>query len=154
LRLQVVGFYVSAKPVGNQQELEIYPFGLSLTNQTTKHLVDGKIVDAEVEDLDSDGFPEVLVYTESPDKKGNVIGISVNNEKTVSYITFSSINENQEIRKGYKGEDEFTVIETSLAWQFPVFENGIKSGKTQQIQYKIESNWKIKEFVIKNITEF
>lgn len=154
MRLQNVGFNVSAKPVGNRQEMEIYPFGLSLTNQTIKQLVEGKIADAEVEDLDSDGFPEVLVYVESADKKGNVMGISVIDEKTINRIIFPALNENPKISTGYNGEDEFTIIETSLARQFPVFENGIRSDKIRQVQYKLESVGKTKQFVVKNITEF
>lgn len=154
LRLQNVGFNVSSKPVGNHQELEIYPFGLSLANQSLTEFFEGKIMDAEVEDLNSDGFPEVVVFIQSPNKKGDVIGISVNNENTVSRIDFPPTDENPEINVGYNGEDEFSVVETNLVRRFSLFENGQKTGKIRQIQYKLETDGKMQRFVIKNITEY
>lgn len=153
LRLQDVGFNVSSLPDGSLQKLEIYPFGLSLTNQTFTKIFEGKVMDAEIEDLNSDGFPEVLVYVESPDNKGSVIGISVINENTLRQIIFPDIENEPKVRLGYKGEDEFSIVETSLVRRFPLFENGEKTGKIRQIQYKMVVNGKTRSFNIKNVSE-
>ena len=118
------------------------------------------IIDAEIEDLNSDGSPEILIYTISAGSGsyGNVIGYSVNNGKSVSQIYFPEITENKEASSGYMGHDEFAIIETSLARRFPVYKDGDTNnnptGGTRQIEYKLKDGEASRLFVINKISDY
>ena len=122
--------------------------------------MDGQVVDAEIEDLNSDGFPEILIYTTSAGSGsyGNVIGYSVNNGKSISQIYFPEISENKEASSGYMGHDEFAIIETTLARRFPVYKDGDTNnnptGGTRQIDYKLKDGETSRQFVIAKISEY
>jgi hypothetical protein len=60
-----ISFKISTKKEENDTRLTIVPSGLSITNEAVTHKIDGTITGAEIEDLNSDGFPEVLIYTTS-----------------------------------------------------------------------------------------
>ncbi len=155
LRLQGIGFTVSAKPKDGKVELEIYPFGLKLDNQTIKQIIDGTVTDAEVEDLNADGFPEVVVYIQTGEnKKGNVYAASVLAGKSMVQISFPQVSDNPKLNKGYNGFDEFTLIENYLSQRFPIFENGNKTGKFRQIEYTLQKGENMPKFVAKNVNEF
>lgn len=155
LRLQNIGFNITTKPKDGKVELEIYPFGLKLSDQSLKQFIEGSVTDAEVEDMNSDGFPEVLVYTQTGEnRKGDVIGTSVLKGNSMVQIYFPPVSDDSKINKGYNGFDEFTIIENSLSQRFPVFENGNRTGKIRQIQYKLEKGENLPKLVVKNVTEF
>ena len=147
LFLQNIGFDISTKGGGSIQQLTIQPFGLKLDN-------------AEIEDLNSDGFPEVLIYTVSAGSGsyGNVIGYSVNNGKSISQIYFPPISDNSEASKGYMGHDEFTIVETNLVQRFRIYKeddsNSNPTGDWRQIQYKLVNGEASRKFVIDKIDEY
>ena len=154
LTLQDVGFNITAKPKDGKTELEIFPFGLKLDKQTLTQTIDGVVIDAEVEDLDADGSPEVVVYTQSgQDKKGNVIACSVLKKNSMILCYFPSVEENDKIKTGYNGNDQFSLIERNLVQRFPVYANGKESGKTRQVSYTLEKGESTKVFKVKNVTE-
>jgi len=155
LSLQNLSFSVTSTPKNGKVELEIFPIGLKLDNQTIKYTIDGTVVDAEVEDLNGDGFPEVVVFTQSGEnKKGNVYAASVLGGKSMVQINFPPFSDNPKINKGYNGFDEFTLIENYLSQRFPLFENGNKTGKFRQIEYSLQKGENMPVFVVKNITEY
>lgn len=51
--------------VAKNHDLMIQPGGLQKNNQVVYHDIEGTVTNAEIGDLDADGFPEVLVYTNS-----------------------------------------------------------------------------------------
>jgi len=155
LNLQDIGFNVTAKPKDGKVEVEIYPFGLKLDKQTITQVIDGNVIDAEVEDLDADGSPEVVIYTQSgSDKKGNVIACSVLKKNSMILCYFPPVEENDKIKTGYKGNDKFTLIERNLAQQFPVFVDGKDSGKKRQVSYTLEKGENTKVFKVKDVKDF
>ena len=143
-----------------ETELTVTPYGLEIDNSAVTQTIDGNVVDVEIEDLNSDGSPEVLIYTKSDGSGsyGNVIGFSVNNKKSMSQIYFPPITDNKELSKGYMGHDEFTIIETTLAQRFPIYKesdsNANPTGGTRQITYKLVDGEASRKFVVKNSTEF
>jgi hypothetical protein len=118
--------------------------------------IEGTVINAEIEDMNADGFPEVLIYTRNPEDhdKGTVIGFSVNNGKSISQIYFPPVEDNPDANAGYLGEDEFTIVETTLAHRFPVYENGTPTGTTRQIQYKLEDGEASRRFRVDKIVEY
>lgn len=159
LTLQNISFDISTKKVKYGQVLTIKPFGLSVDNKKVELAIDGIVTGAEIEDLNSDGFPEVLVYTQSAGSGsyGDVIGYSVNKGKSISRISFPKISENKNANKGYRGHDEFSVLETTLAHRFPVYAEGNTNaqatGKIRQIEYQLKDGEASRFFVVKKITE-
>lgn len=160
LSLQNISFEITATGEGSISQLTIQPQGLELDNRAINLEVLGQVSNAEIEDLNSDGFPEVLIYTTSAGSGsyGNVIGYSVNNGKSISQISFPEISENPEASKGYMGHDEFAIVETTLVRRFPIYAEGDTnskpSGKTRQIQYKLKDGEASRVFVISDILEY
>jgi len=160
LTLQNISFDIKTTGEGSIRELTIQPKGLEIDNQKITLELDGQVINAEIEDLNSDGFPEILIYTISAGSGsyGNVIGYSVNNGKSISQIYFPEISENKEASTGYMGHDEFVVVETSLVRKFPIYKNedtnNHPTGGTRQIQYKLKDGETSRTFVVVNVTYF
>jgi hypothetical protein len=160
LFLQNIGFDIKTTGKGSTQQLTIQPFGLKIDNSKISMEVDGSVTGAEIEDLNADGFPEVLIYTVSAGSGsyGNVIGYSVNNGKSISQIYFPPLTENKEASKGYMGHDEFAIVENSLVQRFKTYNTGdansTPTGNIRQIQYKLKDGEASRKFVAVNTTEF
>ena len=160
LTLQNISFDIETTGEGSMSQLSIQPKGLETDNQEITLEVDGQVLNAEIEDLNSDGFPEILIYTVSAGSGsyGNVIGYSVNNGKSVSQIYFPEISENEKASRGYMGHDEFAIVETTLVRRFPIYKpgdtNSNPTGGTRQLQYKLEDGESSRLFVLDNISEY
>ncbi len=158
LTLQNITFDIKTSGEGSMSQLSIQPKGLEIDNQNRVLEIDGQVVNAEIKDLNSDGFPELLIYTISTGSGsyGNVIAYSVNNGKSISQIYFPELSENTEASIGYMGHDEFAIIATSLARKFPIYKDGDTNnnptGGTRQIQYKLKNGEASRLFVIDKIT--
>lgn len=138
-------------------KLTIRPMGLEIDNTPADHTVNGKAYDAELEDINSDGFPEVLVYLRDSKGYGSVIGYSVNNGKSMSDIYFQGISQRKDLQKGYRGKDEFGIVETTFVQRFPIYnEKGStsKTSKTRQIQYKLKDGEASRYFAIDKVVEY
>jgi len=141
--------------------LTIEPVGLSVDNQPVSHEIEGTVINAEVGDLNVDGFPEVLVYIQSvgSGSYGSVIGYSVNNGKSMSQIApLPEVTENEKTKTGYMGHDEFAIVENNLIQRFPVYKpddiNAKPTGGTRQIQYKLKDGEALRKFVVDRIVEY
>ncbi|KAB1071093.1 hypothetical protein F6U93_01505 [Tamlana haliotis] len=160
LSLQDITFDIKTTGEGSIQQLSIQPKGLELDNQEIVLEIDGEVINAEIEDLNSDGFPEILIYTISAGSGGygDVIGYSANNGKSLSQIYFPEISENKEAGIGYMGHDEFAIIETTLVRRFPIYKDGDTNnnptGGTRQIEYKLKDGEASRLFVINKISEY
>lgn len=160
LNFQNIGFDISTTGNGSLQQLSIKPYGLELDNSEILTEIEGSVVNAEIEDLNSDGFPEVLIYTVSAGSGsyGNVIGYSVNNGKSISQIYFPPIADNQEANKGYMGHDEFAIVETNLIQRFQTYNeddtNNNPTGMIRQLQYKLKDGEASRKFVLDKIVEY
>lgn len=160
LNLQNIGFDVSTSGKGSIQQLTIQPFGLKIDNQKVTKEIEGYVYNAEIEDLNSDGFPELLIYTSSAGSGsyGNVIGYSVNAGKSISEINFPPISNNPKANKGYMGHDEFAIVETSLVQRFKTYKEGDANsnptGNIRQIHYKLKDGEASRKFVIDKIIEY
>lgn len=160
LSLQNISFEIKASGQGSLGELHIQPAGLSITNRELIHDLDGRVLKAEIEDLNADSYPEILIYIQSAGSGsyGTVIAYSVNNGKSVSQIAFHDISQNPEAGLGYMGHDEFSLIESSLAHRFPIYNagdtNANPTGGLRQITYKLLDGEASRIFVIEKITDY
>jgi hypothetical protein len=143
------------------KELTIQPVGLTIDNQIVSHKIEGVVMNAEVGDLNIDGYPEVLVYIQSAGSGsyGSVIGYSVNNGKSMSMIAdLPPVVENAEAGSGYMGHDEFAIVESALVQRFPIYlpgdSNAKPTGGTRQIQYKLKEGEALRQFIVDQIVEY
>jgi hypothetical protein len=143
------------------KELTIQPVGLSVDNSVSEHQIEGTVVNAEVGDLNIDGFPELMIYLQSDGSGsyGSVIGYSVNNGKSMSMIaSLPPVAENPEASNGYMGHDEFAIVESSLIQRFPIYKSGDTNAKptggTRQVQYKLKDGETMRKFVVDAIVEY
>jgi hypothetical protein len=143
--LQGVSFRVS----GGDGQVTIEPTGLEIDNSVVVRAAQGAITGAEAADLDADSSPEIYVYLRAgEDERGEMVAYAANRKKSLSEIYLPPIQENVEASKGYRGHDEFAVVELTLVRRFPVFEEldgqWTETGTTRQLQYKLapgEAGW-------------
>ena len=152
-------FEISTTGEGSLRQLTIQPKGLEKDNQPIVLEIDGQAVNAEIADLNEDGFPEVLVYTTSAGSGsyGKVIGYSVNNGKSISEIGFTDLSESEQANTGYMGHDSFAVVENVLIRTFPIYitedTNNNPTGGTRKIQYRLRNGEASRVFVLDKVID-
>ena len=160
LHLQDLNFTVSTMKEGYDRELSIYVYGSEVKNNTTHtEPINGYIYDAEVNDLNADGIPELLIYTvaEGTGRFGNVVGYSVDKAGKMTAIEFPDVNENSKLSPGYGGHDEFSLVENTLMQRFPIYKEGdanaMPTGGTRQVAYKMVKSKKGYAFEVAEIKD-
>lgn len=148
--LQGIGFRLNSANIGPRSELTLTPRGLSIDNTPVVRAVDGQIVRAEVADLNADGSPEIYIYIASADRsaRGSLVAYSANRRKSLSDVYLPSDLQALSRVDGYRGHDEFAVVENTLVRRFPVYKesdaDGAPTGGMRQFQYKLkkgEASW-------------
>lgn len=161
LNLQDIGFNISSIKKEGKNTLTIFTYGLKEREFNESFTIDGEeVINAEVEDLNADGSPELFIFTQSAGSGsyGNVYAFSVNNKKSMSQVYFTPTAENKTINKGYMGHDEFTLIENRLAQRFPIYKDGDTNanptGGTRQISYKLVDGEASRLLKVDKVTEY
>ncbi|MBL1410474.1 hypothetical protein [Sphingobacterium faecale] len=144
LKFNGISFSIRSKNDGDKELLMITPTGLSIDNDIHSHDITGQtVLDAQIGDMNGDGYPEVLVYTQShgSGSYGNIIGYSVNKGKSLSQIYFSPVADNPKISTGYLGHDSFNLTGTYLTQKFPLYQEGDTNanptGKRREVLYEL-----------------
>ncbi len=103
----------------------ISPIGFDKDMREFSFEIKGRIAKAEVDDINRDGYPDLViyVYTQGLDStiRGNVIAISSEKNESVAPIIFPDIFDDPKLRVGYRGGDEFFLMEGVLVRRFPVY---------------------------------
>jgi hypothetical protein len=150
LSLQEISFHVQCPNAGSVNTLKITADGLEGSNAPIEQEIDGTVSNAEVADLNADGFPELYVHVVSAGSGGygTLVAYASNSNKSLTSIYLPELSDDKKNSKGYMGHDEFAVVENVLARRFPVYKEGDSNAKptggTRQIQYKLkagEAGW-------------
>jgi hypothetical protein len=148
-----VRFHVASATEGSVSRLTITPSGLESDNSPMTQEIDGTVTGAEVADLNVDQSPEIYVYVRSAgaDARGSVVAYAANRRKSLSQVYLPPVTENPEAAGGYRGHDDFAVIENTFVQRFPVYAdtgaNATPPKATRQLQYKLkqgEAGWVLK----------
>lgn len=146
--LQGITFQVFSPNPRSGNRLTVTPAGLEADNTPIEMDVTGIITRSEVADINADGSPEVYVYGFDGTSQ-TVLAWSANKKKSLSPISMPDLDAAQS--KGYRGGDEYAVVEGILGRRFPVYPDdrpGSKpTAKVRQIQYKLhpgEAGWVLK----------
>lgn len=134
--------------------LTITPSGLASDNAPLTKNFTGTIKNAEISDINGDNAPEVFVYfSEGENKIGSVAAYSSNAGKSMSEVSFPEMDVKS--KEGYKGQDEFAMVENSFIQRFPLFDaQGNKTGKIRQIQYKLKDGEAMRALVVDKVVEY
>lgn len=148
ITLQDITFNISSPNTATDNTLTVTPAGLSSDNSPQKTDLPAKVTGAEVADLNADGFPEIYIYTQDDRNRAGLIAWSSNKNKSISQISLPDLGD---AAKGYRGGDEFAVMEGILARRFPIYPQDNTqtepTGKIRQLQYKLhpgEASWLLK----------
>ncbi|MFT3901596.1 MAG: hypothetical protein QM727_00320 [Niabella sp.] len=159
LQWQGITAKVSVVKDGEGNVLSIsFPAGLSANNGVQDIEIDGTATNAEIGDLNDDGSPEVLVFTQSEGSGsyGNVYGVSVSDKKSVSVFHFPATADDAKISKGYMGHDKFSIEKNRLVQEFPVYKDGDinakPTGGTRKIVYKLVDGDAGRAFEVDKVT--
>ncbi|MEI8098100.1 MAG: hypothetical protein WCG74_04660 [Sediminibacterium sp.] len=135
--------YCNNKSV-DKNNITITPVGFESGSREISFEVKGKVAKAEVDDLNNDGFPDMVIYlyTGVGNLFGNVIGIMSNSNTDMRPVIFPDIMDDPKLKIGYKGYDEFYLVEGSLMRKFPIYQTidstqSVPSGSVRQIQYRV-----------------
>jgi hypothetical protein len=150
LELQGVTFTVVSPNEASANTVTVSTTGLEIDNSAWSQEVDGTVTGAEVADLNADGSPEVYIYVQSSgaDAKGSVIAYVANNRKSLSMAFVPPLSETPGAADGYRGQDEFAVLEGVLGRRFPIHDEACApTGRIRQLQYTLnagEAGWILK----------
>jgi len=151
LSLQGVTYTVEAKGEGSMQQLTVLARRNGKPFATVKEEIEGRVIGAEVEDLNSDGQPDLFVYVQSAGSGsfGSVRAWTSSRAGSLLPIHMQEMGPRE--ASGYMGHDQYAVVETSLVRRFPVYRpgdsNSRPTGGTRQVSYKLvpgEAMWQLK----------
>jgi hypothetical protein len=145
--LEGISFQVFSPNRKTGNSLTVTPSGLENDNRPITLDVPGIITNCEVADINADASPELYVYVFNGSGTSLYAWCS-NKKKSLSQITLAELGDSA---KGYRGGDEYSVVEGIIARRFPIYPSepaeAKPTGKTRQIQYKLhagEAGWVLK----------
>ena len=150
LEWQGVTFNVVSSNAAVSNTVTVSTTGLEIDNSAWSQQVDGVVTGSEVADLNVDGSPEVYVYVRSTgaDAKGSVVAYVANDRKSLSMAFMAPLSDTPGATEGYRGQDEFAVLEGVLGRRFPMHdESGAPTARMRQLQYVLkagEAGWLLK----------
>jgi hypothetical protein len=147
MKLGKTGFRVTCRnrDIKNNQ-LSIRPIGFeSPANENMNLPVRGRVSAVQVDDLNGDGDADLVlfIYTDSAAIHGTVIALVSDGTKSLLPCALPDPALDGKINAGYKGYDQFTLLEGTLLLKFPVFRPDDKdkpTGGHRVIQYTFVRN--------------
>ncbi len=155
LKIGKVGFKIFClNKSPDRNSLTIRPIGFKSEAREASLEIKARVLSAEIDDLNNDGFPEIVIFILEPKGNKSLFCISSKENERMEPIFFPDITDDMRLSKGYRGKDEFKLVEGVLFRKFPIFESdtAIKqpSNKVRQILYRVisgeQGSWKFKSF--------
>jgi hypothetical protein len=144
MKLGNVGFKLVCNNKNDDKNyVTVSPIGFSSGARDVSFEVKGRIRKAEVDDLNNDLYPDLVIYIylNGTDEKGTVVGVSSVKNESFAGIGFPDIVDDPKLRTGYKGFDSFTLMEGTLMRRFPIYTadsvGAQRTGMYRQIQYRV-----------------
>ena len=126
-----------------ENPIAIRPVGMETDVRPLDFPLKGRLYATQVDDLNSDGYPDLLlyIYTDSNAIHGTVYCLLSEANKSLVPCYLPDISYDPKVNKGYKGYDKFTLLEGTLLQQFPVYnpddEKEKPTGGTRTLMYQV-----------------
>jgi len=145
MKVGKAGFRINCYNKSSEKNpITIYPVGFESEARDFSFELKGVLLGTEVDDLNKDGFPDLLLYVASSDSlnKSSVIAISSQENTSVAPIVFPDILDDPRLRDGYKGADKYMLLEGVLMRTYPLYEkdaSGVQqpTGKMRRLMYRV-----------------
>jgi len=143
MKIGKVGYrVVCTNRYAEKNSMTITPVGFEKDARDVTAEIKGRVNKAEVDDLNGDGFPDLVIYVlnSGVKNKSTVFGISSEKNEGFRPVFFPDIVDDPKVRDGYDGHDEYSLIEGKLMRRFPLYNttdtaNVKPLGMIRQIQY-------------------
>ena len=162
LKIGKVGFRVSCTNKSlSQNSLNIKPIGFKSEAREVNLELKARVISAEIDDLNQDGFADLIIYILESSGKTNLFCVSSKNDEMMQPIYFPDISNDFKLNKGYRGGDEYKLVEGILFRKFPIYDADttikVPTKKVRQIMYRVvegeRGTWKFKAFKNFDITK-
>lgn len=147
LKIGKAGYRVDCKNKNAIQNLlSIKPIGFDNEAKEMSFMIRGRVARAEIDDLNNDGFPDLVLYlyTDTSGIFGTVYAFISEGNKSITPCELPDIMLNGKVNTGYKGHDQFSLLESYLQQKFPIYKTGDDkdkpSGGTRVILYQMGRN--------------
>jgi hypothetical protein len=147
LKIGKVGYRVDCKNKNAiQNQLSIKPIGFDNEAKEMSFMIRGRVAKAEIDDLNNDGFPDLVLYlyTDTSGIFGTVYAFLSEANKSITPCELPDIMLNGKVNTGYKGHDQFSLLESYLQQKFPIYKTGDDkdkpTGGTRVILYQMGRN--------------
>ena len=142
LKIGKVGFRVSCTNKSlSQNSLNIKPIGFKSEAREVNLELKARVISAEIDDLNKDGFADLIIYILEPSGKTNLFCVSSKNDEMMQPIYFPDISNDFKLNKGYRGGDEYKLVEGILFRKFPIYDTDttikVPTKKVRQIMYRV-----------------
>ena len=141
----------------SHSSITITPKGLTLSNKPVTGQREGLFSGAEMADIDADGQPEIYVFLKSTatDDHASAFVVTTDQGRRLVEVPVPDLAADAKNSTGYRGSDEFAIVETVLARRFPLHDaGGEPTGTMRQMQYKLVKGATGPELKLDQVAEF
>ena len=127
LKIGRVGYRVECRNKSTEvNQLSVRPVGFDGSARELNFPLRGRVLKAEIDDLNSDGYPDLVlyIYTDSAGIFGTVYAFFSEANKSITGCVLPDPMMNGKINSGYKGHDQFILMEGNLLQKFPIYKPG------------------------------
>jgi len=127
LKIGKVGYRVECRNKNvDVNELSVRPVGFDGSAREVNFPLHGRLLKAEIDDLNSDSYPDLVlyIYTDSAAIYGTVYVFLSEANKSITGCVLPDPMMNGKINSGYKGHDQFILMEGNLLQKFPIYKPG------------------------------
>ena len=126
-----------------ENQMGIHPIGFeSPANEPLNFPVRGRISKVLVDDLNRDGVADLIifVYSDSAAIHGTVLALISDGTKSIRPAGLPDVQLDGKLNSGYRGHDQFSMLEGTLLQKFPVYKPDDKespTGGNRVVQYQL-----------------
>jgi hypothetical protein len=127
----------------DNNQLTVRPVGFESEAHPISFYIKGNVTKTQIDDLNNDGFPDLLVYLRSGDHGmyANLFAFISKENKSFIPVPVPDVMLDGKLREGYQGHDEFSLLEGVLMREFPLYkpddQKDKPTGGRRIIQYQL-----------------
>jgi hypothetical protein len=143
LKIGNAGYRVTCRNKSTtENQLTVAPVGFQGGAEKVSYMLQGRVAQAEIDDLNGDGFPDLVlfIYTDSNAVFGTVFTFLSEANKSIAPCVLPDIRMDGKVNSGYRGHDQFGVMASYLQQKFPIYKPGDTdkpTGGTRVILYQL-----------------